>query len=358
MSAQEDPLVYPARPRLFVASEEHAELGDRLLSLAVEESLGGPCRCEATFTNWGPKDGTVDFLWFDRRVLDFGKALRVEAGAGAGEGTIFEGRVMALEGRYLRERPHELLVLAEDRLQDLRMTRRTRTFEQVSDAEVVREVAAQHGLRCEVDVTGPVHRVLAQVNQSDLAFLRERARGADAELWVSGDRLHLHPRGGGGQAVVLTLGRGLLECAVMADLAGQVTAFTVSGWDVAAKDAIRHRATDAVLAGELGGRMGGSRALQEALGAREQQVVHEAPFTTAEAQALAEAHFRRTGRRFVRGGAAAEGDARIRVGATVELRGLGDLFEGSYHVTRARHRFDPSLGLRTEFSFERPGIGP
>ena len=358
MPGNADPQIYPARPRFFVDGEEKSALGDGLVSLQVEETSAGLYHCEAVFANWGPKDGAVGFLYFDRQVLDFGRTLRIEAGGGVGAGQIFQGRITAIEGRFLRERPHEVLVLAEDRLQDLRMTRRTRTFEDVSDADLFQQVASQHGLRVEADVGGPTHKVLAQLNQSDLAFLRERARAADAELWVEADTLHVKARSrrGTGEGT-LTLGRGLLECAVAADLAGQVSGFTVSGWDVSGKEAIAFKATDTALGGELNGDEGGSRLLSSALGERDQQVAHLAPFSEAEARALAEAHYRRAARRFVVGHGLAEGDARVKVGAKLKVAGVGPLFEGTYYVTRARHLFDARTGLRTQFTAERPGIG-
>jgi len=358
MAGTVDPQIYSARPKFFVDGEEKAGLGEGLLSMQVEETSAGLYHGEAVFSNWGPKDGTSGFLYFDRRVLDFGKKLRIEAGGGVGAGPVFEGRITALEGRFLRERPHEILVLAEDRLQDLRMTRRTRTFEDLSDADLFQQVASQHGLRAEADVSGPTHRVLAQLNQSDLAFLRERARAVDAELWVSGDTLSVKGRSRRNTGdVTLTLGRGLLECAVTADLAGQVSGFTVSGWDVSGKEAIAFKATPSALGGELNGDDGGSRVLSAALGDRDQQAVHLAPFTAREAQALAEAHYRRAARRFVVGQGLAEGDARVRVGAKLTLAGLGGLFDGKYYVTRSRHLFDLRSGLRTQFTAERPGIG-
>jgi len=66
------------------------------------------------------------------------------------------------------------------------MTRRTRSFADASDADVMRTVAQDHSLTPDIDVSGPTHKVLTQVNQSDLAFLRERARAVDAEVWVEG----------------------------------------------------------------------------------------------------------------------------------------------------------------------------
>jgi hypothetical protein len=358
MASEVDPQIYAARPKFFVEGEEKAGLGEGLVSMQVEETSAGLYHCEALFSNWGPKNGTASFLYFDRKVLDFGKKLRIEAGSGVGAGKIFEGRITAIEGRFLRERPHEVLVLAEDRLQDLRMTRRTRTFDELSDADLFQQVASQHGLRMEADVSGPTHKVLAQLNQSDLAFLRERARAADAELWVAGDTLHVAARSRRNTGeVTLTLGRGLLECSVTADLAGQVSGFSVSGWDVSGKEGISFKATDNALGGELNGDDGGSRLLSSALGERDQQAVHLAPFTSAEAQALAEAHYRRTARRFVVGQGLAEGDARVRVGAKLTLAGVGPLFDGKYYVTRSRHLFDSRTGLRTQFTAERPGIG-
>jgi phage protein D len=86
-------------------------------------------------------------------------------------------------------------------------------------------------------------------------------------------------------------------------------------------------------------------------------VVHELPCTSQEAQALAEANYRRWARRFVTGSGLADGDGRIQVGTRLTLNGLGDLFNGTYYVAAVRHVFDPEIGYHTWFSVERPGIG-
>lgn len=353
------PGIYIARPKVSIDGTDAPELALALQSLVVEDTWAGLSRCEATFANWGPKNGAVGFLFFDRQKLDFGKKLKIEMGAGDGAGQIFDGRVMALEGRFGRSRPPEVLVLAEDRLQDLRMNRRTRTFENVSDSDVFQQVASQHGLSADVDVSGETHRVLAQVNQSDLAFLRDRAAAVDAELWTEGTSMKVkaRPRRSAGD-VTLTHGQGLLELTILADLAHQCTGFTVAGWDVSSKKAVSHKASQSSLSAEVNGDLAGSSILQQAIGKREQQIVHELPFTEREAQALAEAHYKRAARRFVTGSGVAEGDARVRVGAKLQLKGLGPLFEGKYTVVRVRHMFSNTDGYRTHFEVERPGVNP
>lgn len=350
----------PARPALTVDGRDQAPLAEALLSLAVTESAQGLVRCEATASNWGAVPGGVGFLYFDRALLDFGRELVVEMGAGDGAAEVFSGRITALEGRYPRERPPEILVLAEDRLQDLRMVRRSRTFEDVTDAEVMETIAREHGLTPEVEVPGPTHRVLAQLNQSDLAFLRERARAVDAELWVDGTALRARTRARRPSAedeLTLSYGQGLHDFSVSADLAHQRTSLAVGGWDPAAKEAIEEEVGSEAVTTELDGGTAGGETLEQALGRRAERVVHLAPRTGAEARALAEACYRRLARRFVSGQGTAQGDARLRVGRRLRLSGLGELFDGPYTVTETEHTFAPDEGFITRFRVERPGLG-
>lgn len=352
------PGIYSSRPRITVAGREQPALAQQLQALFVEETVAGLYRCEATFVNWGPKDGAVGFLYFDRDVLDFGTELEVSMGAGDAAGTVFEGRITALEGRFGSARPPELLVLAEDRLQDLRMTRRTRTFEDVTDEEVIRRIASAHSLRADVDASGPTHRVVAQVNQSDLALARERASAVGAELWLADGTLTVKRRPTrASDTIRLTLGQGLHELVVTADLADQASGVRVAGWDVSSKQAVSHRATATAISAELGTGEAGGALLESAFGARDQQIVHALAASDAEATALAEALYARVARRFVVGNGIAEGDARLRVGARVELLEVGPLFGGEHTITRVRHIFDAGSGFRTAFTVERPELG-
>ncbi|HYN39954.1 MAG TPA: hypothetical protein VES39_11955 [Rhodospirillales bacterium] len=352
------PLFYAARPMLGIDGRDDASLREGLMSLLVEESTDGLFRCEATFGNWGATGGEPGFLYFDRQVFDFGRSLTVRCGAGETAAQVFSGRITAIEGRFPALDVPELLILAEDRLQDMRMVRRSRTFEDVADADVFREIAGQHGLAAEIDVDGPTYRVLAQVNQSDLCFLRERAQAIDAELWIDGATLRVQARSRRRTSdVTLTYGKGLHEFRVVADLAQQRTSLAVSGWDVGTKESIDQEGTDRAIQPELDGGESGSRLLADRFGPRAERIVHLVPLSIDEARALAEAHYRRMARRFVRGQACAEGDGRVRVGSRLQLRGLGQMFDGRYYVTRVRHTFDAANGYRIDFDVERAGLG-
>jgi Bacteriophage probable baseplate hub protein len=343
-----------ARPTLSVDGAEKAFLAQGLLGLTVVESVAGLFRCEAVFGNWGLTGQRAGFLYFDRALLDFGKPFRVDV-----EGkTLFDGRITGLEAHFPEGRPPELTVLAEDRFQDLRMTRRTRTFTDVSDADVMSAIAGDHGLTPEINVSGPTHKVLSQVNQSDLAFIRERARTLDAELWMEDRTLHVTARANrGGSRLQLAWQGNLREFSVLADLAPQRSSVQVTGWDVSNKSAITHEATESAVSSEVGGDTSGISILASALGSRKESVAHGVPLSSDEARTRAESCLKFIARRFVTARGVAEIDPQLRAGSVAQIEGLGPLFSGRYYVSDVRHRFDGDTGMRTEFGAERPGIG-
>lgn len=350
----DDPQIAPSRPTFKVAGRELAALSEALLELFVRESLTGLYACEAVFGNWGPSSGQTTYLYFDRQTLEFGKDFEVLLGSD----TLFKGRIMALEGRFPEGSPPAVAVLVEDRFQDLRMTRRTRTFADSSDSDLMSQLASDHGLTPDVSVNGPTHKVLAQANVSDLAFMRERARVLDAEIWIDDTTLSAKTRSSrNGGTLTLGFGNELREFEVLADLAEQRTSVAVTGWDISGKSAVSESADDSTLSGEVQGDDSGASILQSALGERKETVGFSSPVDSQEARTTSESLFKQRGRKFLTGRGVAKTDSKLRVGATLTLKGLGPLFSGNYYVVESEHRFDATQGLRTSFAVERPGLG-
>jgi phage protein D len=132
----------------------------------------------------------------------------------------------------------------------------------------------------------------------------------------------------------------------------------VAGWDVGGKRAIDQKADDGAISGELGADSSGASVLRDAFAERKETVAHAVPLSTDEARLHAEAWFRSAARRFVTGRGTAQPDGKLRVGAWVDLDGLGPLFNGKYYVAEVRHVFDGAGGFLSQFMVERPGLGP
>jgi hypothetical protein len=343
-----------ARPSIYIGGQNDVALGQALLQLIISEDVQGLYHCEARFGNWGPKGNSIGFMYFDRKKLDFGKPMQIKID----QDKIFDGRISAIEANFGEARPPEIAVLLEDRFQDLRMTQRTRTFADVSDSDVMSRIASDYGLQPNIDVSGPSYKVLAQVNQSDLSFLRERARAIDAEIWLDDKSLHCQSRTKRNNGTVkVNYGGELREVTVMADLAGQRTSVKVNGWDISGKSAMTYEANDQVISGELGSDTSGISILKSAFGDRKEALAHTVPLSSREAQTEAEAVMRMTARRFVVAHGITQADAKLRVGTYIEMQGLGPLFSGKYYLCHVKHVFEGTQGFLTTFSAERSGIG-
>lgn len=347
--------IVSARPAIEVDGQARPRLDAGLLRLAVRDGVDGLATCEAEFGNWGiGEQDQLGYLWFQRDVIEFGKTLCIKLG----DQVLFDGRISAIEATFPPASAPTLVVRADDRLQDLRMTRRTRAFEGLSDADIVRQVANDHGLQTDVNLDGPTWPLLVQANESDLAFLRRRMGVADADLSVRDGKIRVRSRAQRSDPdLTLTRGNQLRDIRLTADLAHQRTGLTCGGWDVAGKQAVSERAEAACLGNEARDGDSGPQVLQQALGARLDTIVHRLPDDSASARSEAEAHMRLISRRFVRGTGEADANPRLCPGARVDLQGLGPLFNGAYGVNDVIHRFDLQRGLRTEFTVERAWIG-
>ncbi len=132
--------------------------------MALTERLAGMARAELMFGNWGGETPASSIS--TRRLIEFGKTLKVKLGDDA----LFEGRISAITADYPDGAPPTVGLLAEDKLQDLRMTRRTRMVERTSLTDLASTIASDHGLTPRVDLPATNQLYVAQLNQSDLAI--------------------------------------------------------------------------------------------------------------------------------------------------------------------------------------------
>ena len=343
----------PARPSIMIEGKRDAKLEASLLRYELSDSIEGMARAELVFGNWGGDD-KPGFQYFDRKTIEFGKKIKVGVGD---DSILFEGRITAIAAAFPEGEAARITVFAEDRLQDLRMTRRTRCFAQASLGDVVRKIAQEHGLEAQVDTQAPAVPLLAQLNQTDLAFLFDTARRFDADIFVQGTTLHAAPARTQ-DGVALAWAGTLRSFHVLADLAQQRSAVVASGWDVSGKEGVSHRGAKDAIQPELNGDTAGGDILVQALGERVDTLAHGLPRSADEAKQLADASYRHMARGFVTGEGTCETDVKLRAGVKLDLTGLGPLFDGSYRATLVTHLYDPEHGARTEFRCNRPGIKP
>lgn len=355
-----EPLLAPTTPVFQVDGQVVGELARDILQLDVREDTAGLKTLEARFLAYGPRQGAEeeDLMYLDGRVFDFGKTIVISVGAPSESRIVFRGAISGLEVGFSEAEEPEVVVYAEDRLMDLRMTRRMRSYEGLTDAEIAERIAGDHGLGAEVDADGPAYDVVQQWNMSDLAFLRERARLIRAEVWVRDDTLYFQGRETRvGTEPVLVRGNHILALRACADLAHQRTAVHVSGYSAADRAVLDEEAGGDAIQAEIAGGRTGPEVLERAFGERISYRVREVPLNETEAADWARAEMLRRCRGFVQVEGTTRGSPDLEVGSRVTLERVGGPFEGDgYYVTGVRHTFDLLHGYRTHFTAERATV--
>lgn len=354
-------LLSSSAPVFLLDGERQGRLATTLVRLEIDEDVHGMKRLSARFTAWGREEKTDTEereRYLDGRIFDFGKQLEVSIGPADTARTVFKGAVSAIEAIYREGCEPEAVVFAEDKLMQLRLTHRFKTYENVSDADIARQIASTHNLTPDVAAKGPIHDVVQQWNVSDLAFLRERARLIQAEVWVNDATLSFKTRDQrSGTEVTLVQGNHLLRLEARADLAHQRTSAKVSGYDVAARDTIDKSADAKAIQSEAGSGRHGPAILKDAFGEFATFRAREVPLKTDTAEAFAKAEMQRRARGFVRITGLTRGTPELMVGGKVTLQRVAAPFAGGgYYVTRVMHTYDQVDGHRTLFAAERPTV--
>ncbi|MDJ0355298.1 contractile injection system protein, VgrG/Pvc8 family [Paenarthrobacter sp. PH39-S1] len=355
-----DPLLAVVSPVFTVNGELAGSLARDCVRLEVAEGCEGLRTLQAHFVAVGPgaTGPPSNMLYLDGQTVDFGKSIEVSLGPSSAQRTVFEGTISCIEAAYPDSEPPRVVVYAEDALMRLRMTRRMRTYKDVTDADIAGQIATEHGLQSEIAAEGPRYDVVQQVNQSDLAFLRERARLLQAEVWCTGRKLHFtsRPRRQG-TALTLVQGNELLSVRLRADLAHQRSEVVVTGYDASTRAVIDERAGVDVVEGEAASGLTGPRVLEKALGASVSMRVRETALNAGEATAWAKAEMLRRGRGFVTAVGTTRGSPDMVVGSNLSLQSVGPPFDGTgYYVTWVHHIFEHEHGLRTGFEAERSTV--
>ncbi|GAA4609842.1 phage late control D family protein [Actinoplanes octamycinicus] len=286
-----------------------------------------------------------------------GNAVTIGMGYAGELRTLFDGEITSLSPAFPESGTPTVRVEGYTRLHWLRGAARSRTFQDVTDQDVAERIAAGLGLKAAAERTGARHPYLIQYNQTDLAFLVQRARAIGFEVTVDGRTLVFREqrsadRGG----FRLEWGRSLRSFHPTMNTLRQVSKVIVCGYDARTKKEVRGEAGADTAAAGMGGRRTGAAVAETAFHRRVEEIRVDTPIASQEeADVLARAIYQDRALDFVTGTGSAAGEPGLRAGEVLELAGLGPAFSGPYYVAQTTHTIDAS-GYRTSFSVRRNAV--
>jgi len=271
----------------------------------------------------------------------------LEIKVGDDDTTVFKGDIVGVEPTYRGAEKTRILLRGMNRLHRLIRQRKSKTFTEMTDKDILSSIAGAAGLQLDfkhdVAIT---YKHVYQHNQTDLEFLRTRAARIGAHVWCVDQKLHVwKPDLGSAPVAELKVDESsesgaLLSFSPRLSSAAIVKKVTVKGWDPEKKELIEGTATcensklgkenAAVASGDLAGEV--------------TYTVDHPIWSVEEANAIAKARMMDAALSFITGEAEAKGDAKFELGkvvkiiANAEQDASNDPFNGKYYIMGVTHR--------------------
>ena len=281
---------------------------------------------------------------------------------------MIEGEITQIHPDFPADAIPTLTVEGHSLLHRLQGNNKTRTFQNVTDKQIVEQLAQDAGLEADAEDPNVQYEYVIQANQTDLDFLRDRARRIHFEVLVQNRKL-IFRRSQENQTKTYTLlwaetqksvaasGRvlPLKSCSLQMNTLKPPTTVEVRSYDPKSKQAFVSRAGSADQTSRMGGRQTGadvSTTFQ-----RQRGHVHvSTPFASQqECDQHARAAYNNEAMGLITGNAATIGTPDLHSGQVIELRGIGKRFEGEYLVDEATHSLGGD-GYQTSLNLKRNAV--
>ncbi|HXF62688.1 MAG TPA: VgrG-related protein [Caldilineaceae bacterium] len=327
------------------------KLEDGLQELLVESTYNMPSMAMLRIVV-----GEEDKDWLDNTEVAIGKPVEITLAApglyGGEEGLAFSGEIVAHEHEFSALGKHMLVIRAYDKMHRLHIGQHTRTFQRVTDWQVVQKLAREAGLSAKSSNPPTTQQVyLIQNNQTNLEFLSYRARRIGYHLYVQGQELHFEPHDLSRAKLVgpLILPQDIRHLRIRRSAAQQAQAYEVRGWDYFKKETVvgTNPAIGSVWTANGYSQNGYQAGGYGVAGKLYDTYLH--PADASEAATIAKAMAVDQAGEFLEAEGIILGDPRIMAGVKVKLDKLSRNYEGDYFVTSAVHYISRE-GYETHFT--------
>ena len=277
-----------------------------------------------------------------------GRVVEVLAGAGGAVSSLFKGVVVRHALRVRDRGTAQLVVECRHAAMRLTVERRSATYFEQTDGEIIADLLSAAQLLGDVGPTKPEHPQMVQFRATDWDFLLARARANGMLVLPKDDKLVVKGIAPGGPPVCeLRFGATVLEIDAEIDARLQFPETVGRTWDPARQEVVE--VTGAPPTFKAPGNLASS-ALAAVAGAEARNLVHVA-LGEPEAQAWADAAGQYARLNQVGGRCKCEGIGTVNPGDVVTLAGVGARFNGNVLVTGVRHEFDTAAGWKTHVQF-------
>ncbi len=268
-----------------------------------------------------------------------GAEITINAGYDSKTETVFKGIVIRHGIKIDGENYSRLIVQCKDSAVAMTVGRKNANYIDSKDSDVISKlIGAYGGLSPDVDSTTTTNKEIVQYYCSDWDFMLARAEANGFLVTVDESKVSVKPPQADGSAVLtLTYGTDLMS--FYADLDAYSQFSTVKGvtWDIKNQKALETEATPENLTSQ-----GDLKAddLAKVIALDNFRLQTNAPLEKTALSDWAKGQQVKSGLAKIRGYATFQGSAKVKIGTLIELKGVGNRFNGNVLVTSVRHQIN------------------
>jgi uncharacterized protein len=276
--------------------------------------------------------------------------VRVAKGDGSDRQSIFKGEIIGIEPSYRAGGESKIVIRAFNKMHRMSRGKKSKTYQDKSDQDVVSAVCGNHGLQAQNGSTPKItHKHLYQHNQTDLEFVRVRAARLGFHVWCDDTKLYFDaPKIDQDSGIEIKLDKTapyhMKAFTVRMSSAAVLKKVTVRGWDPKKKEEIvgMEQAGSSPLGGTHASAAAGT------FGDGATFTVDHPIYSVEEAKAIAKARLADANLNYITGEAVCKGSAKYKLAIVVKVIVNADVaddrFNGKYLVAGCTHRYTHGTG--------------
>lgn len=325
------------------------ETEDKVKEITVIERVNSPSTFTIIFSD--PEKELCDSDDFTEGTL-----VKISVGYKDDLQEVFSGEITGVSPYYQNLSNMSLCLKGSDKLHRLNRGKKTVSFSNMSEGDIVKQIASNIQLKADVASIGESQPFILQKNLTDFEYLQGIAKKYDCTIWCQDDTFYFQPIKGGKENTIVEWEKTLISFQPVLDARYLPTEVEVRGWDPSKFEAVVGSAKAGDVSTKIGGSTLGLKNVEDNFGAEKMIYVDESIIDTNTADTVAKNILTGLSFNYVTGKGKTEGNNLIRAASLLKINGVGERFSGLYYVEQARHHFTPQMGYHTHFSVKRNAI--
>ncbi|MEN8178876.1 MAG: type VI secretion system tip protein VgrG [Pseudomonadota bacterium] len=265
-----------------------------------------------------------------------GSEIRINAGYGSSEETIFEGIIIKHGIKITGDNFSRLIIECRDKAVAMTIGRKNANYIDAKDSDIISKLISNYGgLNSDVETTATQHKELVQYYCADWDFMLARAEVNGLLVCVDDGKLSIKPPGTDvSPELKVVYGDDLMEFQADIDARSQLAEVNCATWDPNEQGVTEENVAPQTLnqQGDLS-----ATELAKVVALKSYRLQTSAMLEKSALKDWANAQQLKSGLARIRGRMKFQGNAKAKIGSLIELDGVGNRFNGNVFVSTVTH---------------------